>query len=63
VSRTVAPDFRTVAEAAILLAVSRQHIYDLIERGELVAYRLGEGGVVRIPIPALLALQRQIEAA
>lgn len=46
----------TVAEAAVLARVSRQYVYDLIDRGELMAYRIGADGPLRIPLTALRAI-------
>jgi excisionase family DNA binding protein len=56
---TVSPDFVSVAQAAVVLGVSRQHTYALVHRGELEAVRLGAGGLLRIPIPALTRLQQK----
>jgi excisionase family DNA binding protein len=40
------PDMLTVKDAAVLLSISPQMVYDLIDRGDLVAYRFGR--LVRI---------------
>jgi excisionase family DNA binding protein len=63
-SRTVASDdVLTVAEAAVLARVSRQHIYGLIERGELKAQRVGRDGPLRITLSALRAILHEAAAA
>lgn len=59
-SRTVSPDFISVAEAAVLLGVHRQTVYAAIRSGELPARRLG--GRYLIPLASLRALP-PVEAA
>jgi excisionase family DNA binding protein len=43
------PDVLKVPEVAEILRVDRKTIYDLIDRGELGAIRVGRRGLVRIP--------------
>jgi excisionase family DNA binding protein len=59
-SRTVTPDYISVAEAAVLLGVHRHTIYNAIRAKELPARRLG--GRYLIPIAALRDLPT-VEAA
>jgi excisionase family DNA binding protein len=56
VSRAVAPDYTSCAEAAVLLGVSARTIARMVERGELPAVRVGR--TIRIPIVALRRLPR-----
>lgn len=45
-------DYLSIAEAACALGVSRRHVYNLIRRGDLIAWRhptYRKGGPVRIP--------------
>jgi excisionase family DNA binding protein len=43
------PDVLKVPEVANVLRVDRKTIYDLIDRGDLGAIRVGRRGLVRIP--------------
>lgn len=47
------PSVLTVQEAALLLRLSRNHVYDLIRSGQVPALHLGRA--VRIPRDRLLA--------
>jgi excisionase family DNA binding protein len=58
-SRVVAPDCVSVREAATLLGVSRDVIYDAVHRGELRAHKIG--GRIVIPIASLRTLPRVVE--
>jgi excisionase family DNA binding protein len=53
----------TVAEAAVLARVSRQHLYSLIRSGELKAQRVGRDGPLRITLSALRAILHEAAAA
>jgi excisionase family DNA binding protein len=60
-SRIVRPDdVLTVGEAAVLLRCSRQHVYGLIERGELRAHRIGEDGPLRVTLSALRRVVQEV---
>jgi excisionase family DNA binding protein len=50
---TAREELRTVAEAADELHVSRASIYRAVASGELPAWRLGEGGQLRIPAASI----------
>ncbi len=53
--------FTTVRHVAQTLGVSRNHIYDLIQRGDLTAYRFGSARAIRVPrseIDRLLRISR-----
>jgi excisionase family DNA binding protein len=55
-SRTVSPDYVTVAEVAVLLSLHPQTVYDLVRSGELAAIKVG--GSYRIPLNVLRNLPR-----
>jgi excisionase family DNA binding protein len=40
-------DFHTVAELAVIWRTTVQHIYNIVRRGDLPAYRIGDRIIVR----------------
>lgn len=56
----------SIAEAAVALGCSRRHVFNLIQRGELIAWRnpaYRKGGPVRISRDQIDAIKRRGESA
>jgi excisionase family DNA binding protein len=62
-SATVAPESKllvSVEEAALLLSLGRSHVYELVQRGDIITLKLGRSR--RVPVSALQAfIARQLQ--